>query len=148
MLEKADVALLGYISATGRCPCPDIDSDGLENRSDGGTLGNLSDDTCASYVGNLPYRTIGLSAITDPWKNPLRYAVYEDLIKTTPNSGSHPFYIAEGSGPDQIVVTLARRITVELNSVGSIELQVAAFIVSIKKAVRPVAVKIFIAATD
>ncbi|MBT8350554.1 MAG: prepilin-type N-terminal cleavage/methylation domain-containing protein, partial [Deltaproteobacteria bacterium] len=61
-LERADLALQGYISATGRCPCPDTNADGEENRNDGGTQGNPADDTCAAYVGDLPYLTLGLSS--------------------------------------------------------------------------------------
>ncbi|MBW1820386.1 MAG: prepilin-type N-terminal cleavage/methylation domain-containing protein [Deltaproteobacteria bacterium] len=90
-LQRADLALQGYISATGRCPCPDTNGDGEENRNDGGTLGNTVDDTCAAYVGNLPYLTLGLSSPDDVWKNPIKYAVYSDLITFSTPTGSNSF---------------------------------------------------------
>jgi hypothetical protein len=83
VLEKVDYALQGYISANGQLPCPDTDNpqDGLENRIAGATP--PTDDTCAAYVGRLPYATLGLSSATDPWQNVVRYGVYEGLVRTT-----------------------------------------------------------------
>ena len=83
VLEKFDYAMEGYISATGRCPCPDTDNDGLENRNDSGTVDDASDDTCTAYTGSLPYLTLGLSSGNDNWQNPVIYGVYEDMIKTS-----------------------------------------------------------------
>lgn len=93
IVDKVNYSLEGYISATGRCPCPDTDTipDGLENRNNNGTESNASDDTCVSYVGNLPYLTIGLSTGDDNWNNRLKYGVYEDLIQTTSDSGPNNF---------------------------------------------------------
>ncbi|NNG02439.1 MAG: prepilin-type N-terminal cleavage/methylation domain-containing protein [Desulfobacteraceae bacterium] len=84
ILEKIDISMEGYLVANGQCPCPDTDGDGQENRIPGAAP--PGDDTCAGYVGDLPYLTLGLSNAVDPWQNPIRYAVYEDLIKTT-NTG-------------------------------------------------------------
>ena len=82
ILEKNTYALEGYLDANGRCPCPDTNGDGLENRIDAGTPGDASDDTCSAYVGDLPYLTLGLTSGQDNWQNPIKYAVYEDLIRT------------------------------------------------------------------
>jgi prepilin-type N-terminal cleavage/methylation domain-containing protein len=82
ILEKMDFTIEGYIAANGRCPCPDTDGDGQEDRNDAGTPADASDDTCTAYVGDLPYLTLGLSAGTDNWQNPIRYAVFEDFIRT------------------------------------------------------------------
>lgn len=90
-LQRADLALQGYISATGRCPCPDTTKDGNENRSDGGTQGNPADDTCAGYVGDLPYLTLGISSPDDVWGNPIKYAVYSDLITFSTPTGTNSF---------------------------------------------------------
>jgi len=90
-LQRADLSLQGYISATGRCPCPDTNSDGEENRNDGGTQGNPADDTCAADVGDLPYLTLGLSSPNDVWGNPIKYAVYSDLVTFTTPTGSNSF---------------------------------------------------------
>ncbi len=79
-LEKMDYALLGYLAANGRCPCPDTDNDGLENRIPG--TSSPTDDTCSAYVGQIPYATIGLASSLDPWQQPIRYGIYEDLIRT------------------------------------------------------------------
>jgi len=94
ILEKADISLLGYVSATGRCPCPDTDGDGKEDRNDAGTQGDPSDDTCTRYAGDIPYLTLNISSGDDVWNHRLKYAVYEDLIKTTSSSGSNPFCTA------------------------------------------------------
>ncbi|OQY11041.1 MAG: hypothetical protein B6I30_07710, partial [Desulfobacteraceae bacterium 4572_187] len=90
-LERADLALQGFISATGRCPCPDTNSDGEENRNDGGTQGNPADDTCVAYVGDLPYLTLGISSPDDVWGNPIKYSVYSDLITFSTPTGSNSF---------------------------------------------------------
>ena len=90
ILEKHDYSLLGYISATGRCPCPDTDSDGLENRNTGATPSDPTDDTCTRYVGDFPYATLGLTTGSDVWMRPVKYGVYQDLIQTTVTSGSNP----------------------------------------------------------
>ncbi len=94
VLEKNDITLMGYVSATGRFPCPDTTGDGLENRNDGGTQGDPSDDTCDRYVGNLPYLTLNMSSADDVWHQAMKYAVYEDLTRTTTQSGSNPFCTA------------------------------------------------------
>jgi len=83
IMEKFDYSMEGYIAANGRCPCPDTDGDGLENRNPGSNP--PTDDTCAAYVGDLPYLSVGLSSGEDNWHNSITYAVYEDFIKTTPS---------------------------------------------------------------
>lgn len=79
-LERMDYALIGYLAANGRCPCPDTDNDGSENRTAGATP--PTDDTCAAYIGQFPYATVGLSSALDPWQEPVRYGIYQDLIRT------------------------------------------------------------------
>ncbi len=81
ILEKVDYTLQGYITANGRLPCPDTTGDGVEDRTAGTTP--PTDDTCNAYVGDLPHVTLGLSSGNDIWQNPIRYGVYEDLIRTT-----------------------------------------------------------------
>jgi len=86
ILEMVDYSIQGYISANGRCPCPDTDNDGQENRVDNGTAADFTDDTCTSYVGTIPHRTLGIASGEDVWHNLVKYGVYEDLIKTTPSN--------------------------------------------------------------
>ena len=81
ILDKTDYTLQGYIIANGRFPCPDTNGDGRENRISGANP--PADDTCTAYTGDLPYLTIGLSSGSDNWQNPIKYGVYEDLVKTT-----------------------------------------------------------------
>ena len=81
ILEKLDYSLEGYIVANGRCPCPDTDGDGIENRITGASP--PTDDTCSSYVGDIPFVTLGLSSGNDVWGNRLKYGVYDDFIRTT-----------------------------------------------------------------
>ena len=88
-LERVDYTLQGYITATGRVPCPDTDGNGEENRITGEPSPGA--DTCTNYVGDLPYKTLGLSSGNDIWGNPIKYAVYADLITTTTGTGSNPF---------------------------------------------------------
>ncbi|OEU44893.1 MAG: hypothetical protein BBJ60_12580 [Desulfobacterales bacterium S7086C20] len=69
ILKKADNALQGYSIVNHRLPCADSSTDGNEDTG--------------IYEGNLPFRTLGLSAGTDAWENAIKYAVYEDLTTTT-----------------------------------------------------------------
>jgi len=77
IVEKNMYAIEGYLAANGRCPCPDADGDGLEDRD--GT------DNCTSNKceGDIPYRTLGLSSGGDNWGTTLRYAVYDNCTRTT-----------------------------------------------------------------
>jgi len=84
IVDKNIYAIEGYLAANGRCPCPDTDGDGLENRDDNGTAGDSTDDICDGdlYEGDIPYRTIGLSSDKDSWDTTLRYAVYDNCTRT------------------------------------------------------------------
>lgn len=66
-LEKYDNALKGYAIVNLRLPFADTNGDGLED---------------AGFVGNLPFRTLGLSNGNDVWVNPVKYAVYGNLTGT------------------------------------------------------------------
>ena len=65
ILEKMDYAVQGYAIANHRLPFADGDGDGQE---DSGT-----------YLGTLPYLTLGLSSNQDAWGNAVRYGVYDTL---------------------------------------------------------------------
>ncbi len=78
IVDKYIYAIEGSLAANGRCPCPDTDNDGFENRD--------GDDNCLSFEGDIPYRTIGLSSGKDSWGTALRYAVYDNCTKTTTTS--------------------------------------------------------------
>ena len=69
ILEKVDYALQGYSLANHRLPC-----------ADSGTDGN---DDSGVFVGNLPYRTLGLSSADDAWGKSIKYGVYDTLTTTT-----------------------------------------------------------------
>jgi prepilin-type N-terminal cleavage/methylation domain-containing protein len=69
ILEKVDYALQGYLTANGRLPFADSDTDG---QGDSGT-----------YFGNLPFRDLGISSGDDVWGNRIKYGVYSDLTTTT-----------------------------------------------------------------
>lgn len=68
IMEKTDYALQGYSIANNRLPYADSDNDGDEDNG--------------VYVGNLPYRTLGLSSGTDAWGNSIKYGVYQELTAT------------------------------------------------------------------
>lgn len=65
-------ALMGYSTANGYLPCPDLTSgnganDGLEDLNGGAT-------NCATAEGNIPWATLGIQG-TDSWGNHIRYRV-------------------------------------------------------------------------
>jgi len=77
MLDEAREALLGFLIANGRLPCPASESpmsNGLESPAGGGNCTNF-------YNGFLPAATLGLTPtdaqgfMIDPWGNRIRYAV-------------------------------------------------------------------------
>ena len=67
-------ALLNYAAVTGALPCPDISFDGSQ--------GNPA--MCGTGVqhGWVPWKTLGLPK-TDPWGQPLHYAVHPTFTKAT-----------------------------------------------------------------
>jgi len=75
MLDDAREALLGFLIANGRLPCPaSPTSNGVESPAGGGNCTNF-------YNGFLPAATLGLTPtdaqgfLVDPWGNRVRYAV-------------------------------------------------------------------------
>jgi prepilin-type N-terminal cleavage/methylation domain-containing protein len=69
ILEKVDYAVQGYSMANHRLPCADSGADG--------------DEDTGIYVGNLPFRTLGLASGTDVWGNNIKYGAYDILTTTT-----------------------------------------------------------------
>lgn len=70
-LETVEQAILGFVLTQGRLPCPDSARNGIEN--------------CDADVGEVPFRTLGLTA---PPYNPqgfrLRYGVFNELKTILP----------------------------------------------------------------
>jgi prepilin-type N-terminal cleavage/methylation domain-containing protein len=69
ILEKVDYAMQGYSMANDRLPCADSGTDG--------------DEDTGIYVGNLPYRTLGLASGNDVWGERIKYGVYDALTTTS-----------------------------------------------------------------
>lgn len=73
-LAQAREALIGYAASRttpagpGTLPCPDTDNDGSANDFGGGN-------NCTTYVGRLPWRTLGLPAPRDGHGECLWYAL-------------------------------------------------------------------------
>ncbi|MDQ3027423.1 MAG: type II secretion system GspH family protein [Pseudomonadota bacterium] len=99
-LEEARDALLGFVAAHGRLPCPaTAESLGLESFASGGDAAN---GRCANFhAGLLPGAALGLSALDaegflrDGWggvRNRVRYAVHAGTI----DSISHALTRANG----------------------------------------------------
>ena len=61
-LEQIDYAIQGYAIANNRLPFAASANDGVETND--------------TFIGFLPYQTLGLSLGQDPWANEIRYAVY------------------------------------------------------------------------
>ena len=76
-LALAQTALIGRALADanhpGSLPCPDTNNDGVAETTVGGQGGN-----CPSYIGRLPWRTLGLSDIRDGSGERLWYALSSD----------------------------------------------------------------------
>jgi len=70
-LQTAHNALLGFAVIYSRMPCPDTNSDGIENSPCAGTT-----------EGQLPWATLGLDRF-DAWGNVIRYRV-DSGFSTTP----------------------------------------------------------------
>ncbi len=90
ILEKIDYSVRGYIGATHHLPCPDTNNNGWENRNDHSLIGDPSDDTCTSEVGQLPFLTLGMADGNDAWNNVPKFGVYRELIQTTADTGGNP----------------------------------------------------------
>ena len=101
-IAKAMDALVGYAAINGRLPCPDVDTvagvtdnrDGLEDTwplagpatvCHAGLGANTQSDPNGASWGDLPWRTLGLTAPNnaDAWNNRLRYAVFTPLASQT-----------------------------------------------------------------
>ncbi len=69
-LEEIKQALFGYVTLNQTFPCPDTDSDGLENRQ-------ASPNTylCTATEGLVPWKNLGLIKGSDTWGNLIRYRV-------------------------------------------------------------------------
>lgn len=80
VLENAKQALLGYVQANGRLPCPATNNGGAFPDGTGTSNPNASG-ACAQSVGFLPATTLGLESADDQgfgidaWNNRIRYAV-------------------------------------------------------------------------
>jgi len=72
-LAKARNALIGYAvsdgNRPGELPCPDVNDDGMI------TLADYSGSNCASPIGRLPWKTLGLTELRDGNGEHLWYAV-------------------------------------------------------------------------
>ena len=84
LLDLAQAALIGYtmsnrISGSNRSylPCPDINQDGVEDRTG---------DSCSQQQGRLPWVTLGLNSL-DAWGNHIDYAVHDDFSDKSPAKG-------------------------------------------------------------
>jgi hypothetical protein len=79
VLAQAKEALIGYAASDsnrpGSLPCPDTDNDGgAESPFTSGT-------ECPSYIGRLPWRTLGLSDLRDSSGERLWYAVTREFAR-------------------------------------------------------------------
>jgi prepilin-type N-terminal cleavage/methylation domain-containing protein len=110
LLDDAREALLGFLVANGRLPCPaSAVSNGAESPPGGGNCSN-------PYNGFLPAATLGLTPtdaqgyLLDPWGNRVRYAVTAwgsgSPAFTTPN-GLSGHFMAGPLAPDLQVCSTA-----------------------------------------
>ncbi|MBF0152244.1 MAG: type II secretion system protein [Magnetococcales bacterium] len=86
-MKEIQNAIEGFAIANNRLPCPDIDSDGLENKTvSTNTICDAFGNTAGSRydTADLPYRTLGLASNRDPWGRTIKYAVY---MRTSGDTG-------------------------------------------------------------
>lgn len=86
MLERANEALMGFVIANNRLPCP-ADNLGVESRN---PLTNRCVDAAGAFAafGDLPWQTLGLPEL-DPWGRRLRYQVTTFAVAAPPNIGDY-----------------------------------------------------------
>ena len=78
-MSTVDSALLGFVAANSRLPCPDTNANGLEGAAAGCIAG--------VNVGRVPYRTLGLPDPTlDEAHINLRYGVYRNPNAPAPDA--------------------------------------------------------------
>ncbi len=95
--DEIDDALIGFVIANGRFPCPDCPDaatgtcvaadidDGLEDRAGGVCKAGVT----TTIEGNLPWVTLGVTG-TDPWGSTLQYAVETNYADSTDGDGCTP----------------------------------------------------------
>jgi len=101
ILESIDYSLQGYITANGKLPYADTDSDG---QGDAG-----------AYFGRLPYRDLGLSSGNDVWGNQIKYGVYSDLTATTTGTFCSTLSAASTATFDTSKLYITREDTTQTN---------------------------------
>lgn len=69
-VERIKQSLAQFVQINQFAPCPDSDSDGLENRP-------ANRQACSVSVGDVPFADLGLTEpqVKDSWGNKIRYAV-------------------------------------------------------------------------
>jgi hypothetical protein len=90
-LAQAKDALIGRAAADdnrpGSLPCPDFDNGTINplNTSNDGTADLLNGIECPSYIGRLPWRTLGLPDLRDGSGERLWYALSRAFRDDTDN---------------------------------------------------------------
>jgi type II secretory pathway pseudopilin PulG len=87
-------ALIAYLGANKRLPCPDIPNN-TNGTADGSGVSGKEDVTggvCVSTFGVVPFTTLGLSrdVAEDRWGNLISYQVYVDTSNPCPPTASPP----------------------------------------------------------
>ena len=111
-LAQAKAGLIGYAAGDsnrpGSLPCPDTDNDGSAE--------SPIPTNCPSYIGRLPWRTLGLPDLRDGSGEPLWYAVSSEFARNPScgsscplNSDTKGMFVITGTSPatDIIAVVFA-----------------------------------------
>lgn len=89
-LDEIKQTIYGYVITYGRLPCPDINSDGLQDQTSTAGLNPGTGTACDSVTGGVPYSTLGV-AVEDAWGRPFIYRVtghFADSILAAENDAT------------------------------------------------------------
>ncbi len=109
-LDEIRDALLGFTAANGYLPCPDTDTNGLENVNTG--TGQCSTIAGGIAAGRLPHGNLGL-ANSDLWGNRFTYVVNEQFARRSPDT---PFSLSTPGTDIRVCATSACVATATLST--------------------------------
>ena len=120
-MKDVKKAMAAYVHRNYRVPCPAVPDAGAANFGDEANPPTVAGDECATTVGILPFRELGLpeDAAKDEWGNFLTYKVSPNFTRLVNDSGftfvgadddgdSNPDFPVSSGGPENFVHQICR----------------------------------------